>query len=455
MRQLFTRYIFLPMRIPFLWRSAACAAVVVFPHLVAAQAKVSGVVTDSLANSPLARATVQLIARDDPSRAMSTESDSSGRFAFDAVPVGRYRLGFFHEILDSLGIEAPLKEVAVTGTAPVTVQLGIPSASRLRRAMCGAQATDEASAVITGSVRDAKGAPAAGVTVAGDWFEYSIVRGGMSRRLARRTATTNETGFYALCDVPSGGVVAVVANKGSDSTGTLEVNVPANGFLRHEIYLGRANTGHISGTVTSAIGFKPLANATVSVIGGPQVRTNERGEFTITNAPEGTRMVEVRALGFYPDRRHVNIVEGAGPVRFTLSTLKAVLDTVKIRASRLALDEGFTRRVRMGQGKFIGPEEVVRANPINTTDLFRRLPGVRMDSAQGAILVRGAFDPTGYCEAAVFIDGKYMRTFTGEDIDDYVPPKNVAGIEVYSGAFVPAEFQVGLSGCGAIVIWTK
>ena len=166
-------------------------------------------------------------------------------------------------------------------------------------------------------------------------------------------------------------------------------------------------------------------------------------------------MVEVRALGYYPDRRHVNIVEGAAPARFTLSTLKAVLDTVKIRASRLALDEGFTRRVRMGQGKFIGPEEVVRVNPINTTDLFRRLSGVRMDSASGPILVRGAFDPTGYCEAAVFIDGKYMRTFTGEDIDDYVPPKNVAGIEVYSGAFVPAEFQVGLSGCGAIVIWTK
>ena len=424
-------------------------------HQSAAQARVTGAVYDSIAHAPLTRATVQLIARDDPSRALSTESDSSGRFSFDAVPVGQYHLGFFHEMLDSLGIDAPLKEVTVAGTASVSVNLGIPSASRLRRAICGAQAIDETSAVITGSVRDPKGAPAPGVTVSGDWFEYSIVRGGMSRRLARRNATTNESGFYALCDVPSGGVVAVVASKGTDSTGTLEVQVPSDGFLRHEIYLGRGNAGRISGTVVSAIGFKPLADATVSVVGGPQVRTNERGEFTITNAPEGTRMVEVRALGYYPDRRYLNIVGSAAPARFTLSTLKAVLDTVKIRASRLALDEGFTRRVRMGQGKFIGPEEVVRANPINTTDLFRRVPGVRMDDPKLPILIRGAFDPTGYCEAAVFIDGKYMRTFTGEDIDDYVPPKNVAGIEVYSGAFVPAEFQVGLSGCGAIVIWTK
>lgn len=436
-------------------RRIAFLATVLIPQLAFGQAKVSGVVTDSLAHAPLARATVQLIARGDPSRAMSTESDSSGRFSFDGVPVGQYHLGFFHEILDSLGIDAPLKEVTVAGTTPVTVQLGIPSASRLKRAMCGAQATDETSAVITGSVRNEKGAPAPAVTVSGDWFEYSIVRGGMSRRLARRTATTNESGFYALCDVPSGGVVALVANKGTDSTGTLEVQVPSDGFLRHEIYLGRANSGRITGTVVSAIGLRPLAQATVSVIGGPQVRTNDRGEFTLTNAPEGTRMIEVRALGYYPDRRHVNIIEGTAPVRFTLSTLKAVLDTVKIRASRLALDEGFTRRVRMGQGKFIGPEEVVRANPINTTDLFRRVPGVRMDDPRNAILIRGAFDPSGYCEAAVFIDGKYMRTFTGEDIDDYVPPKNVAGIEVYSGAFVPAEFQVGLSGCGAIVIWTK
>ena len=131
-----------------------------------------------------------------------------------------------------------------------------------------------------------------------------------------------------------------------------------------------------------------------------------------------------------------------------------MLDTVKIRASRLALDEGFSRRKRTGLGKFIGPEDVMRASPINTSDLFKRVAGIRVDTDQDQIKMRGAFDSSGYCNAAVFIDGQYMSFLTVEDIDAAVPPNRVAGIEVYSAAFVPAEFQVGLLGCGSIAIWT-
>lgn len=417
-------------------------------------AKISGVVHDSIAHAPLAGATVQLVAKDDPSRfALSTESDSHGGFSFSDVPVGQYRLGFFHEMLDSLGIDPPLKEVNVTGTKGLTVDLGIPSAAHIRNAICGAGSSTDSGAVITGIIRDGKGAPAPGVTVSGDWLEYSIGAGGISRRMARRTSKTADNGWYALCNVPSGGIVALVATIGADSTGLIEVQVPSEGFLRREIYIGKTMNGHISGTVVSAIGYKPLADALISVVKGPQTRTNERGEFTITNAPEGTRMIEVRAIGYYPDRRHVNLVENAPPVRIMLSTLKAVLDTVRIRASRLALDEGFLKRKRLGFGKFITPEDIMRYSPINTTDLFKRLPGIRADSDQEGVKMRGAFEP--WCNASVFIDGQYMSFLTVEDIDSWVPPQRVAGIEVYSGTFIPAEFQVGLNGCGSIAIWTK
>ena len=437
-------------------RAFLLVVLLILPRLAFAQARISGFVHDSLAHAPLARATVQLVAADDPSRfALSAEADSEGRFVFQDVPPGKYRLGFFHEMLDSLGIDPPLKEVNVAGTAPIEADLGIPSAAKLRTAICGAGLSTDSGAVITGFVRDPKGTAASGVTVSGDWYEYAIGRGGITRRLARRTATTGQNGWFALCNVPSGGVVALVANRGADSTGLVEVQVPTDGFLRREIFLGRAMTGHLSGTVVSAIGSRPLANAQVMVANGPQTRTDDRGEFNLTNAPEGTRMLEVRALGYYPDRRHVNIVEGAPPVRIALPTLKAVLDTVKIRASRLALDEGFSRRKRIGLGKFIGPEDVMRASPINTSDLFKRVAGIRVDTDQDQIKMRGAFDSSGYCNAAVFIDGQYMSFLTVEDIDAAVPPNRVAGIEVYSAAFVPAEFQVGLLGCGSIAIWTK
>ena len=266
-------------------RAFLLVVLLILPRLAFAQARISGFVHDSLAHAPLARATIQLVAADDPSRfALSAEADSEGRFVFKDVPPGKYRLGFFHEMLDSLGIDPPLKEVNVAGTAPIEADLGIPSAAKLRTAICGAGLSTDSGAVITGFVRDPKGTAASGVTVSGDWYEYAIGRGGITRRLARRTATTGQNGWFALCNVPSGGVVALVANRGADSTGLVEVQVPTDGFLRREIFLGRAMTGHLSGTVVSAIGSRPLANAQVMVANGPQTRTDDRGEFTSSKA---------------------------------------------------------------------------------------------------------------------------------------------------------------------------
>jgi hypothetical protein len=48
-----------------------------------------------------------------------------------------------------------------------------------------------------------------------------------------------------------------------------------------------------------------------------------------------------------------------------------------------------------------------------------------------------------------------MRELTADDIDGWVAPDEVAGIEVYMQGTVPAQFQPGLSDCGSIVIWTK
>ena len=255
----------------------------ILPRLAVAQAgtsprapgaRISGYVYDNLARAPLARATVQIVAADDPSRfALSTEADSLGRYVFNDVPAGKYRLGFFHEMLDSLGIDPPLTDVSVTGTKSIVADIGIPSAPQIRAAICGAGSSSDSGAVIIGFVRDAKGAAAPGVTVSGDWLEYGIGRGGITRRLARRTAKTGDNGWYALCNVPSGGIVALVANRGTDSTGVVEVQIPPDGFLRREIFLGGAMTGRISGTVVSLAGNRPISNAQVSITGGPATRT--------------------------------------------------------------------------------------------------------------------------------------------------------------------------------------
>lgn len=447
-------------------------------------ATVSGVVRDSIASTPLANAMVQLVARDDPARfARTAVSDSLGRFLLSDVPLGHYTLGFFHPMLDSLGVEAPLREVYVDAYRPVIADLAVPSPARIRSAVCGVQAARDSGGVILGIVRDVQdGSPAAGVTVAGEWLEFSLGRSGPARRLARRSATTAVNGWFALCNVPSGGSVALIASRGADSTGLIDVQVPSEGFLRRELYLGSAQAesvsggtetatdiapssrrihvgeGHLSGTVVSVARNRPLAGAQIAIIDGPQTRTNDRGEWALSNAPAGTRMLEVRALGYYPDRRHVNILAGAAPLHIALSTLKAVLDTVMIRASRLSNPDGggFQRRRRMGLGHFITPADVARFPVIVTSDLFSRVPGVRVeydDMHQKYIKVRGVFQP--WCAPAIFIDDHNLSFLTLDDLDAWVHPNEVAGIEIYSEATAPAQFQVGLRGCGSIVIWTK
>jgi hypothetical protein len=47
-----------------------------------------------------------------------------------------------------------------------------------------------------------------------------------------------------------------------------------------------------------------------------------------------------------------------------------------------------------------------------------------------------------------------MRMPGTDALDSFIPPDNVAAVEVYQTGYVPAEFQDIFSGCGTIVVWT-
>jgi hypothetical protein len=353
---------------------------------------ITGVVRDSIARLPLAGAVVQLVSADPLARgARATFSDSVGRFALGGVPDGRYLLGFFHPMLDSLGLEPTLREVRVAGQASVVADLGIPSPTRLGAALCGTPAAPESGAVVIGSVRNARdGEGIASVTVAAEWFEPSVSREGITRRLPRLAATTAANGWFAICNVPRSGIIALVANRGADSTDRVEVEVPAHGFLRRELYLGPARR--------SAVADQPTRGASAAM-------------------------------------------------------RSSMLDTVKVTAAR-ARDvgiAGFAERRRIGLGRFLTTEDISRRAPVVTSDLFRQVPGIRMEA--GSIRMRGLVE--GECTPRVYLDGRYMNALSPVEIDDWVRPEEVAGIEIYVGGNVPSQFQEALAGCGSIVIWTR
>ncbi len=436
---------------------------------------VYGMVHDSVAARPLAGAVVQLVAADTLANfGRAIVSDSTGRFSFDHVPVGRYTIGFFHPMLDSLGLEPITRAVAVTGIGAVQSDLAVPSPARLRTAICGATSGPGAGAVLVGSVHDALGrTPAPGVTVIVEWIELTFGKGGMTRRMPRRTSTTRENGWFSLCNVPGPGVMMLMATRGADSTAMIEVQVPATGFQRRELYLGPARTiaiagdstrtrhvgdGRLSGVVRTTADDRPLANAQIRIVDGPQTRTNARGEWALTDAPPGTRMLEVRAVGYYPERRAVDIVDSIAPMRVALATFKSVLDTMKISATR-TIDMnlvGFQERRRSSMGRFLTPSDIAVRQPFVTSEIFRSVPGLFLDrtmDAQEKVMMRGIFEDR--CEPAIYINGQWMNGLSSGDLDGFIRPNDIAGIEVYRAGQVPAQFQPGLGGCGSLVFWTK
>ncbi|MBI5601576.1 MAG: carboxypeptidase regulatory-like domain-containing protein [Gemmatimonadetes bacterium] len=453
--------------------------------------RVSGTVHDSVAHAPLAGAWVQLASADSVAHASGARtaiSDSLGRYAFDDVPEGRYRLGFFHAVLDSLGVELPLRDLTVRRGRPARLDLAVPSGGTLRALICGVRSPRDSGVVVTGGavigvVRDARGgAPVEGVTVSGEWLEISFRTQGIDRRRPRVVVTTGANGWFALCNAPATGNLFLTASRGADSTDLVEATVPLEGFLRRDLYLGAARTqvvrdttprpdslalpprivrsgeGRLSGTVVSADYQRPLAGAIVHLSDGPTARADERGAFTLVNAPLGTRVLEVRSVGYYPDRRAVHVVGGMPPVRVALSTFKSVLDTVKIIAQFAADRHGssFEDRKRTGLGRYLTSADLERRGAIFTSDAFKTLAGVRLErSSVGSrhIYVRSAFGE--WCEPSVHIDGLYMWNLNADDIDGMVSLRYVKGIEVYTEATTPMEFQRAMTGCGTILIWTR
>lgn len=447
--------------------------------------RISGTVHDSIAQTSLSGATVQLVGVDRDSRvARTTISDSLGNFSLAGIPAGRYTLGFFHPVLESLGIEPPVRELFVLGEGEVNGDLATPSPDRFREAVCGAKKSSEAGALVVGVVRDVRDYSAiAGAQVTGEWLEVTFTKKGVVRRRPRLVTTTAENGWFAMCDVPSPGTMVLRAMRASDSIDVVEIQVPEHGVVRNELFFGlpslvdgsrpadavtaspsrvRTGDGHLSGVVLSADDSRPLGGARVHIIGGPQTRANERGEWKIDDAPSGTRMLEIQSIGFYPERRAVNVVADAPPIRVRLSTVKSVLEAIKVSANRTPfMRSGFSERRRTTAGTFFTENDLIRRGARVTSDIFKTVPSIRIQSGSqggaagpGKIWMRG---PYGYCEPTVYVDGNRMPGITPDDIDDFFHTNEVAGIEIYSEASVPAQFReyTTMSACGSIVIWRK
>ena len=455
----------------------------------AATGAIRGIVRDTIAHRALANAIVQLAGADPRSAfARATMSDAMGAYVLANIPDGRYILGFLHPTLDSLGLRSALREVTVVSGKSLSVELSSPSPALFRAALCGQQSPvnqpSTLDGMIVGTVLNARNSsPATFATVTAEWSEMTFTAKGVLQRRPIVAAKAGSSGWFVLCHLPTSGQMLLLARQGADSTDRIEVPMPSEGFVRLDLYVGWERTGDasskrdsaraenipqmpvdevLSGTVFAADGGKPITGAQISLSGGSPTRSNDRGEWTIANAQIGTRTLDVRAIGFYPEHRRVNVVPGGTSVRVGLSTFKAVLDTARVNAvygpdRRI---NGFESRRRSGAGHYMTQTEINKQKPIVTSDIIRRFPGMHFDRtnnpADGTMIqMRGTFEDQ--CSVEFYVNGRHVGALNAEDLDQIVQPRDVLGIEMYSATSVPPQFSEGMIGksCGAVVIWTK
>jgi hypothetical protein len=442
-------------------------------------ATVQGTVFDSVAQRPLSGAQVQFTDESTKARLYSAVADSLGRYRIDSIPPGKYIAGFFHSAVDLLGIESPLRLVTIVAQKNNVVNLGIPDATRMLATLCGARSKNDSSGAMAGVVRDAdSGLPVADARVSASWLEILVDKQKLASRPRSLVATTDADGGYRMCGLPGADTLFVSAASRGTSAGLLRVAVPPRGIARQDFVVGDSTTvvplvtdsaasaevraettvlrgsALLSGVVLGA-DDKPLADAQIAVQGtGLQAKSDSSGRFSISGLPAGTFSVDARAIGKEPLDIPVQL-SSVKPTTMTIRLAKPVQTLTRVlvfgRTPRTRQDlQDFEYRRMSGLGHYYTQDDPFLKHAVELTNLLSMVPGVRiMSSGRFHQLVTMHSG----CIATVYVDGVKMNT-AFEDIDN-IPPNQLAGIEVYSGALeAPAKYP-SPSGCGVILLWMK
>jgi hypothetical protein len=222
-----------------------------------------------------------------------------------------------------------------------------------------------------------------------------------------------------------------------------------------------AALGTIRGTIRDASGL-PVVGAEIRLrlAGGllaPRAESDDEGEYQMGRIPVGRVWLLARRIGYRPDSTMLEIGSGqtvAVPLR--LERLAIELDAVRVlgRRDMTGPMAGFYRRMTTGSGRFLTLAEIERRNPANMTDIFRMVPGLRIEQRGfiNHVRIRNS-----RCAPLVWLDGQPL--YAGEVDLDAFDPRSFDGIEIYSGAAsVPVEFQGSQrmsSACGTIVLWSR
>ena len=224
---------------------------------------------------------------------------------------------------------------------------------------------------------------------------------------------------------------------------------------------GRAQS--VRGALTDERTGAPIADATLTLLpadGSDAVsgRTGANGSFLLSVERPGGYRLRADKAGYRPGLSTRLELAAGDTVRVAieLAEMIVLLDPVEVegRASVPIIARAFYERMSNASfGIFISREEVIAARARRTTDLLRRVPGMRLTATRGdgfSASLRGGCSPT------VYIDGTRTMITPGMGIDDLVRPGELEGVEIYrSISEAPPQYQGMNAGCSAILFWTR
>ena len=230
--------------------------------------------------------------------------------------------------------------------------------------------------------------------------------------------------------------------------------------------LGAAEAGaaqSVRGALTEERSGAPVADAAVTLIssdGGEAAsgRTGENGAFLLSVEEPGGYRIRADKAGYRPGlSTRLQLAAGdTARVAIALAEMVVLLDSVRVegRAGIPHIARAFYERMASASfGIFISRDDVLASRARRTTDLLRRVPGVRLTPGRGdgfAASLRGGCSPT------VYIDGTRALITPGLGIDDLVHPGELEGVEIYrSISEAPPQYQGLNAGCSAILFWTR
>ncbi|HUQ80580.1 MAG TPA: TonB-dependent receptor [Gemmatimonadaceae bacterium] len=241
------------------------------------------------------------------------------------------------------------------------------------------------------------------------------------------------------------------------------------------LLFAQGSNGTVRGIVTRSTGGSPVPGAQVFVVGGKAGGvTGTDGRYTFSDVPNGTQTIRVRALGFQPIEKTVDVSAGqAATLDFVVTVAPIALDEVVVTGTA-----GSARKREVGNS--ISQIKVSEAPEVssNVSNLISgRMAGVTVAGGTGnsgsgsAIRLRGTTSVALSNQPLIYVDGVRTRSdeyprngiFTGttqrganaygSPLND-INPDDIERIEIVKGAAAATLFGTDAA-AGVIQIFTK